>query len=97
MLRYIDDVVTLKYDAAKCTGCGVCAIVCARGVFEMINRRARITDRDLCIECGACALNCAAGAIGVRAGVGCATGVILGSLGVQSECCCSPQASDKQE
>jgi len=89
MLRYIANVVSLAYDEAKCTGCGLCVTVCPHAVFELRERRARIVDRDLCMECGACALNCAAGAIRVRAGVGCATGVIFGALGAKGDCCCS--------
>jgi ferredoxin len=90
MLRYIANVVTLAYDETKCTGCGLCVTVCPHAVFELRERRARLVDRDRCIECGACALNCAPGAIRVRAGVGCATGVILGALGVEGDCCCKP-------
>lgn len=89
MHKYIDNVVTLRYEASQCTGCGLCEIVCPHGVFEIIERRARITDRDRCIECGACMRNCAAGAIHVRAGVGCATGLIYGALGFEGDCCCS--------
>ncbi len=89
MLRYIANVVSLAYDETKCTGCGLCVMVCPHAVFELRERRAHIVDRDLCIECGACALNCAPGAIRVRAGVGCATGVIFGALGVEGDCCCS--------
>jgi ferredoxin len=77
-LRYLDDVVTLRYDVAKCTGCGQCAMVCPRGVFVMEDGRARLVDRDACIECGACSLNCDFAAIEVRPGVGCAAGVIQG-------------------
>ncbi|HEX9094076.1 MAG TPA: mercury methylation ferredoxin HgcB [Coriobacteriia bacterium] len=77
-LRYLDDVVTLSYDPAKCTGCQQCALVCPHGVFAMEGNRAVLRDRDACIECGACALNCEFGAIGVRPGVGCAAGVIQG-------------------
>jgi ferredoxin len=75
-LRYLKNVVTLKYDPAKCKGCGLCADVCPHSVFEMDGRLARITDRDLCIECGACRKNCPFDAIEVRAGVGCAWAII---------------------
>lgn len=77
-LRYLDDVVTLEYDAAKCTGCQLCTMVCPHGVFAMEGDRATLVDRDACIECGACERNCAFGAISVRAGVGCAAGIIAG-------------------
>jgi NAD-dependent dihydropyrimidine dehydrogenase PreA subunit len=75
-LRYLEDVVTLKYDVSKCTGCQQCTFVCPHGVFQMEGNRAALVDRDACIECGACALNCAFDAIEVRAGVGCAAGII---------------------
>jgi ferredoxin len=88
---YLKDVVTLELDRAKCTGCGMCTIVCARGVFEILDRKASISDRDSCIECGACALNCACEAISVRVGVGCASAVINSMLGRTGSggCCCS--------
>lgn len=89
MLKYIEDVTTLQYDAKKCTGCGMCATVCPHGVFSVENGRARITDRDLCMECGACMQNCPEEAIRVRAGVGCATGVLLASMGRTGDCCCA--------
>ena len=91
-MRYLANVTTLDYRAEKCAGCGRCVEVCPHGVFAMQEKRAVLTDRDRCMECGACAMNCPTGAITVRAGVGCATGVILGSLGVQGDCCCSPEA-----
>jgi NAD-dependent dihydropyrimidine dehydrogenase PreA subunit len=93
-LRYFEDVVTLQYEAEKCTGCRRCVEVCPHGVFEMVGRRARLADRDACIECGACERNCAFGAISVDAGVGCAAAIIYGwingtepSCGGDSGCC----------
>lgn len=89
-LKYLKDVVSLQLDPAKCTGCGLCAQVCPHGVFEMSDRKARITDRDRCMECGACAGNCAAVAIEVKAGVGCASAIIYGWLtGKEPSCDCS--------
>lgn len=79
-LKYLKDVVTLRLDAGKCNGCGMCAIVCPHGVLEVRDLKATVTDRDLCMECGACMQNCAAGAIAVRAGVGCAAAVIAGAV-----------------
>jgi NAD-dependent dihydropyrimidine dehydrogenase PreA subunit len=78
-LRYLEEAVTLGFDAEKCTGCQICTIVCPHGVFAMgADKRAVIVDRGACMECGACALNCAPGAIAVKAGVGCATAIIQG-------------------
>jgi NAD-dependent dihydropyrimidine dehydrogenase PreA subunit len=76
-LRYLEEAVTLGFDAEKCTGCRVCTIVCPHGVFAMgADKRAAIVDRGACMECGACALNCAWGAITVKPGVGCAEAII---------------------
>jgi NAD-dependent dihydropyrimidine dehydrogenase PreA subunit len=79
-LRYLPDVVTLRLDEAKCTGCGMCLDVCPHAVFQLEGGKARIIDRDACMECGACARNCPAEALSVRSGVGCATSVIIGAL-----------------
>ena len=88
--RYLKDVTTLEYTAGKCIGCGRCAEVCPHGVFEITNRRARITDRDMCMECGACAMNCPADAIEVNAGTGCAAAIIYSWItGNEPTCGCS--------
>ncbi len=89
-LRYIDDVVTLKLDKEKCNGCRLCTYVCPHEVFSIKDKRAEITDFNACIECGACEQNCETGAISVRAGVGCAAGIINGVLkGTAPSCGCS--------
>lgn len=94
---YLKDVVTLKLDPVKCTGCRMCTIVCPHTVFEMRDRKAYIKNINYCMECGACAQNCADEAITVRAGVGCAAGILNGyfnggdarcdSSSGQSSCC----------
>lgn len=86
-MHYLKDVVTLSLDETACIGCGLCEIVCPHGVFAVENRTARIVQRDDCIECGACAVNCPVDAISVRAGVGCASGVIKGALRGGDACC----------
>ena len=94
-LIYLKDVVTLKLDNDKCIGCGMCTTVCPHAVFELLNDKAVIIDRDACMECGACARNCPVQAIEVRPGVGCAYGIIKGSIqGGDPSCCCS-DASDQ--
>ena len=82
-------------DVEKCVGCGACVEVCPHAVFVVEDKKARIADFDACMECGACAMNCPVEAVTVEAGVGCATGVIIGALrGAEptdgcSESCCS--------
>ncbi len=89
-LLYLKDVVTLKLDSARCTGCGICLDVCPRTVFVRNDGKATISTLDACIECGACQQNCPAGALSVVAGVGCAHAVINAALGRTSgDCCCS--------
>jgi NAD-dependent dihydropyrimidine dehydrogenase PreA subunit len=75
-LIYLKNVDTLDLDSTKCTGCGLCVLVCPHRVFKMNSRTAVIENIDKCMECGACALNCRDGAISVRKGVGCAAAVI---------------------
>jgi ferredoxin len=78
--RHLKNVATLRYDPAKCTGCGMCAEVCPHRVFQMENGSAGLTDRDLCMECGACAKNCPFAAVSVQAGVGCAWAIMISEL-----------------
>jgi len=94
MYLYLKDVVTLKIDAEKCTGCGFCLNVCPRGVIAVKDRKAFVAVKDACLECGACAKNCPAGAITVTAGVGCAAAIINGMLTGQKpscDCGCGPK------
>ncbi|MDP8207775.1 MAG: mercury methylation ferredoxin HgcB [Candidatus Electryonea clarkiae] len=91
-LIYLPDVVTLELDAEKCNGCRMCVIVCPHEVYKMIDKRARIVNRDACMECGACALNCETEAITVESGVGCAAAIIQGAiLGTEPVCGCSEE------
>ncbi len=89
MLRYLSNVTTLELDQERCTGCGLCVTVCPHAVLAIENGKADVVDRDACMECGACARNCPTEALSVRAGVGCATGVIAGALGGSGDCLCS--------
>jgi len=92
--KYLRNVVTLRLDSDKCTGCGLCEIVCPHPVFEM-NEKAVIVDKDACMECGACALNCPPGAIEVKSGVGCATAIIAGTIKGTEPTCDSCGESEK--
>ncbi|HYA85827.1 MAG TPA: mercury methylation ferredoxin HgcB [Nitrospirota bacterium] len=93
-MKYLLHVTTLQYSSDKCAGCGRCAEVCPRGVFEMRDKRAMIMDRDLCMECGACAKNCDFSALSVKAGVGCAAAIITGLLtGSEPTCGCGDRAA----
>lgn len=78
--HYLKNVVTLELDREKCTGCGICAIVCPHAVFRISEKKAHIIERDDCMECGACALNCAFDALSVQTGVGCAAAILKGKM-----------------
>lgn len=92
---YLKNVVSLELNDAACTGCGRCAEVCPHAVFAIESGRSKLNNRDACMECGACSINCPAGAIGVRIGAGCATGILNEILGRKSGCCCesTPQST----
>ncbi|MGE5405995.1 MAG: mercury methylation ferredoxin HgcB [Candidatus Saccharibacteria bacterium] len=88
--RYLKDVVTLKLNEDKCTGCGLCLDVCPHEVLAIEDRKVKIVDRDACMECGACAMNCPFEAIAVKAGVGCAAAIMRSILyGGEPTCGCS--------
>jgi NAD-dependent dihydropyrimidine dehydrogenase PreA subunit len=89
-MQYLKNVVTLKLNTELCNGCRMCTIVCPHAVFEIADKKARIIDIDDCMECGACAMNCESGAITVKSGVGCASGIINGILkNTEPTCDCS--------
>ena len=94
MLRYLENVASLVLSVDKCTGCGMCLKVCPHAVFVLENKVAKIVDLDACMECGACSLNCPEGALAVRAGVGCAIGVLNGAIrGTEPSCSCGENSS----
>ncbi|BEP27849.1 mercury methylation ferredoxin HgcB [Helicovermis profundi] len=79
-MKYLDNVVSLKYDANKCIGCKKCYEVCPHRVFIIKNNKAVLDKIDSCIECGACMMNCPSNAIEVDQGVGCASAIISGFI-----------------
>ena len=81
MLKYLENVITLKLDTETCNGCGMCVNVCPHEVFDIEQRKAVVVDLNACIECGACAINCPVNAIKIQTGAGCATGLLFGALG----------------
>ncbi len=96
-MKYLLDVASIEFSPEECTGCWRCIEVCPRGVFEMNDKKAVITDRNLCMECGACANNCESGAIKVDSGVGCAYALITSKItGGEPSCddCCTDKNSN---
>jgi NAD-dependent dihydropyrimidine dehydrogenase PreA subunit len=83
---------TLAINAARCIGCGMCAVVCPHGVFSLVSgngvRSLSLVNPDACMECGACQLNCPTAAIRVESGVGCAAAMIQAALTGQAEPTC---------
>src|SRR5512136_2165803 len=97
-LLYLKNVVTLRLDPVKCTGCVICLDVCPQAVLTRSNGKVTIATLDACIECGACQLNCPAGALSVRAGVGCAHAVINAALGrTSADCCCIVESREPND
>lgn len=88
-MRYLSGVSTLELFEERCTGCGMCAVVCPHAVLAVDNGRARILEHDACMECGACMRNCPQEAVEVQAGVGCAQAVINTTLGRNAASCCT--------
>jgi len=78
--NYIRNVATLELDQEKCTGCGLCTIVCPHAVLAIRDKKAQIMQRDACMECGACSTNCPFAAIRVQVGVGCAAAILRGKM-----------------
>jgi NAD-dependent dihydropyrimidine dehydrogenase PreA subunit len=94
-LKYYSDVITLQLIQEKCNNCGMCVKVCPHQVFEIIEKKVRITSRDYCMECGACKRNCPQEAIllDVEDGCGCAAGIIQGAFNGTAPICGGPNKS----
>ena len=87
VLRYLQNVSTLRLDEEACTGCRICTFVCPASVLEMKGRKIHLARKDSCIECGACVINCVFNALSVRSGAGCASGILNSMLGRKNACC----------
>jgi NAD-dependent dihydropyrimidine dehydrogenase PreA subunit len=79
---------TLKFDAALCSNCGMCSVVCPHGVLSLGEKTAVLAHPEDCMECGACRTNCPTGAISVDSGVGCAAAMIYAALTGKKEPTC---------
>ena len=94
--KYLENVTTLNLNAEKCVGCGRCTEVCPHGVFDIVENKAQIVDKNFCMECGACTMNCPTKAIEVNAGVGCAAAIIQSWFtGKEPTCGCSDDGDSK--
>ncbi len=51
------------YYPERCTGCGLCAIVCPEGALSLVEGRAVFSAPEDCIYCGECELACPAEAV----------------------------------
>ena len=87
-LEYVRNASTLRLDSSLCNGCGMCAVVCPRGVFQFSGGKCVIRNSDACMECGACSMNCPPGALTVESGVGCAAARLQSLVGVKGVCNC---------
>jgi NAD-dependent dihydropyrimidine dehydrogenase PreA subunit len=93
-MKYLKGVATLKIDDCRCSGCGMCLMVCPHQVIRMKRGIAYVHDLDACMECGACKTNCPEQAIGVQAGVGCAYAIVRGMIyGTPPSCGCGEEPS----
>jgi Fe-S-cluster-containing hydrogenase component 2 len=52
-MRYLESVVSLELDAARCSGCGLCVAVCPHAVFRLEHKRAVLADRGACAPASA--------------------------------------------
>jgi NAD-dependent dihydropyrimidine dehydrogenase PreA subunit len=55
-------------DPKKCTGCGLCLVVCPKGprIFEMEGEKARVLDPSFCTLCTLCLARCPVDAIAIK-------------------------------
>ncbi|UCF30472.1 MAG: 4Fe-4S binding protein [bacterium] len=96
-LVYLGNVSSLQLSEDRCSGCGMCTVVCPHTVMVLVDGRTVISDLDACMECGACARNCPEDAITVESGVGCAQAVINTALGRSSVTCCTITGESEED
>ena len=61
-----ESITAMVFDA-KCTGCGVCAPVCAYNAVSMVEERnVAMVNTDLCKGCGACVAGCRSDAMTLK-------------------------------
>jgi len=63
------EMVSVKVDVEKCTGCGTCVDACPVTVFELREVEGKtvsvVVGEDQCIVCRACEVQCSEGAIAI--------------------------------
>ncbi len=59
------ELVKIKIDLDKCTGCGTCVDVCPVSVYELRKEKSVAVNVDECLVCRACETQCPANAIEV--------------------------------
>lgn len=79
---------TLEFVSERCTGCGMCILVCPHAVFAQNGSEVTLVRPQACMECGACQLNCPFNAIRVESGVGCAAAMFRAALTRKKEATC---------
>jgi ferredoxin len=56
ILQQCKEIMGVKIDTLKCTGCGACIYVCPVSVLEIIDMKCR--ENEGCISCGKCVPVC---------------------------------------
>jgi NAD-dependent dihydropyrimidine dehydrogenase PreA subunit len=56
----------IKIDKEKCTGCGLCVPVCAEGVLQIVDGKAKVVSEKFCDGLGACIGKCPVGALTIE-------------------------------
>ncbi len=64
-ISLLDNSKGIKFDSAKCTGCGLCFEVCPKCIYKIdkSSHKARVAGFQDCIKCRACSMQCPTNAI----------------------------------